>query len=302
MGVLTKKTMTRTSVDPSKSLASREREKTFRSMPTRPSILEVERLSVTRNGTRILQKVDWTIRQGEHWVLMGANGSGKTTLLSSLLGYFVPTAGSIQLLGETYGEGDWRELRQRLGVVSSSLRELMPDEEPALHTVISGKYAMIDLWEKPKAEDVKQAKRILRQIECLSLAHRPWSVLSQGERQRILIGRALMAGPELLVLDEPCAGLDPAAREHFLQFLERLHGKPKSPSFVLVTHHVEEITPLYTHMLTLRKGRVVASGPLAKILSSETLSRTFGTPMKLRKRPHGWQAEAQPYASCRRIL
>ena len=160
---------------------------------------------------------------------MGANGSGKTTLLSSLLGYFVPTAGSIQLLGETYGEGDWRELRQRLGVVSSSLRELMPDEEPALHTVISGKYAMIDLWGKPKAEDVKQAKRILRQIECLSLAQRPWSVLSQGERQRILIGRALMAGPELLVLDEPCAGLDPAAREHFLQFLERLNGKPKSP-------------------------------------------------------------------------
>ncbi len=127
---------------------------------------------------------------------------------------------------------------------------------------------MIDLWGKPKSEDVKQAKRILRQIECLSLAHRPWSVLSQGERQRILIGRALMAGPELLVLDEPCAGLDPAAREHFLQFLERLNGVPKAPSFVLVTHHVEEITPLYTHMLTLRKGRVVASGPLAKIMSS----------------------------------
>ncbi len=123
-----KKTMPRSSVDPSKSLAGREREKTFRSMAPHPSILEVERLSVTRNGTRILQKVDWTIRQGEHWVLMGANGSGKTTLLSSLLGYFVPTAGSIQLLGETYGEGDWRELRQRLGVVSSSLRELMPDE------------------------------------------------------------------------------------------------------------------------------------------------------------------------------
>ena len=156
-----KKTMPRSSVDPSKSLAGREREKTFRSMAPHPSILEVERLSVTRNGTRILQKVDWTIRQGEHWVLMGANGSGKTTLLSSLLGYFVPTAGSIQLLGETYGEGDWRELRQRLGVVSSSLRELMPDEEPALHTVISGKYAMIDLWGKPKSEDVKQAKRIL---------------------------------------------------------------------------------------------------------------------------------------------
>ncbi|MEL0061308.1 MAG: ATP-binding cassette domain-containing protein, partial [Verrucomicrobiales bacterium] len=103
--------MPRTSVDPSKSLASREREKTFRSMPPRPSILEVERLSVTRNGTRNLQKVDWTIRQGEHWVLMGANGSGKTTLLSSLLGYFVPTAGSSRWLGETYGEGDWRELR-----------------------------------------------------------------------------------------------------------------------------------------------------------------------------------------------
>ena len=116
--------------------------------------------------------------------------------LELLAGILCPPRGRFSW-GETYGEGDWRELRQRLGVVSSSLRELMPDEEPALHTVISGKYAMIDLWGKPKSEDVKQAKRILRQIECLSLAHRPWSVLSQGERQRILIGRALMAGPVL---------------------------------------------------------------------------------------------------------
>ena len=172
----------------------------------------------------------------------------------------------------------------KLGIVSSSLRQLMADEEPALHSVITGKYAMIDLWGKPKEKDVKEAMKILRQIECQSLADRPWAVLSQGERQRILIGRALMARPEVLILDEPCAGLDPAAREHFLQFLERLGDAPNAPTFILVTHHVEELTPMYTHTFLLKKGKVIASGPISKTLNSANLSETFAASVKVRRR------------------
>lgn len=246
--------------------------------------LEIRQLSVQRNGKRILNNVHWKIRQGEHWVVLGANGSGKTTLLSTLLGYFVPTRGDIRLLGQQYGDCDWRALRLKLGIVSSSLRQMMADDEPALHSVITGKYAMIDLWGKPKPADVREAKRILRKIECASLADRPWAVLSQGERQRILIGRALMAKPEVLILDEPCAGLDPAAREHFLHFLERLGKEAHAPTFILVSHHVEEITPMYTHAFCLKNGRVVASGPLKQTLTSRHLSETFGTEVKLRKR------------------
>ena len=211
--------------------------------------LNIKSLSVQRNGKRILRNVHWQIRKGENWVVLGSNGSGKTTMLSTLLGYFVPTRGDITLLGEQYGNCDWRQLRMKLGIVSSSLRQLMAEDEPALHAVITGKYAMIDLWGKPKQADVIEAKKILRLIECQKLANRPWAILSQGERQRILIGRALMAKPEVLILDEPCAGLDPAAREHFLQFLERMGQEQDAPTFILVTHHVEEITPMYTHAL-----------------------------------------------------
>jgi iron complex transport system ATP-binding protein len=259
------------------------RKKTARATTSKVAPLEVKSLSVQRNGKRILNNVHWKIQPGENWVVLGSNGSGKTTLLSTLLGYFMPTKGDISLLGQQYGDCDWRELRMKLGIVSSSLRQLMADEEPALHSVITGKYAMIDLWGKPKEKDVKEAMKILRQIECQSLANRPWAVLSQGERQRILIGRALMAQPEVLILDEPCAGLDPAAREHFLQFLERLGKASNAPTFILVTHHVEEITPMYTHTFMLKKGKVIACGPISTTLNSAHLSETFSTSVKLRR-------------------
>lgn len=253
--------------------------------------LNIKSLSVQRNGKRILSNVHWQIGPGENWVVLGSNGSGKTTMLSTLLGYFVPTRGDITLLGEQYGNCDWRQLRMKLGIVSSSLRQLMAEDEPALHSVITGKYAMIDLWGKPKPADVIEAKKILRLIECQKLANRPWAVLSQGERQRILIGRALMAKPEVLILDEPCAGLDPAAREHFLQFLERLGREKGAPTFILVTHHVEEITAMYTHALMLKSGRVIANGPMKSSLNSANLSATFNANVKLRKRQGRYSLE-----------
>ena len=245
-------------------------------------VLQVSDLTVQRGATRILDSITWSIARGEHWVVLGSNGSGKTSLLSALTGYLSATRGEIAVLGRKYGASDWRELRKEIGLVSSSVRQMMPDAEPALTSVVSGKYAMIDYWGRMKAEDRAAAARILRQIEASHLADRPWLVLSQGERQRVLIGRALMARPRLLILDEPCAGLDPVAREHFLDFLERLGRRRGGPAMILVTHHVEEIMPVFTHALLLRDGRVTAAGKRTAVLTAARLSEVFGATVRIR--------------------
>ena len=247
-------------------------------------ILTVRDLTIQRGDTRILDGVSWTVGRGEHWVILGANGSGKTSLLSALTGYLTPTAGDVAVLGEVFGESDWRELRKRIGLVSSSVRQLMAEAEPALTSVVSGKYAMIDFWGEPTRADLAAGRRILRQVEGEYLAERPWLVLSQGERQRVLIGRALMARPRLLILDEPCAGLDPVARERFLEFLERLGRQRGGPALVLVTHHVEEITPAFTHALLLREGRVISAGVKADALTTATMRQAFDAPLTLASR------------------
>jgi iron complex transport system ATP-binding protein len=252
-------------------------------MKHKQPVLNVRSLDIRRDGVRILRDVDWRVERGEHWVILGANGSGKTSLFAALTGYLTPTGGEIELLGQRYGESDWRALRTKVGIVSSSIRQMMADGEPALETVASGRYAMIDFWGTPKRADRLAAARILQLIECPYLADRPWAVLSQGERQRVLIGRALMAKPTLLILDEPCAGLDPMAREQFLQFLTRFAKRRGAPTLVLVTHHVEEITDVFTHALLLRQGRVTTAGPLRSALTSATISRAFGGKARLRR-------------------
>ena len=247
-------------------------------------ILEITNLKIQRGGVTILEDVNWRVEHGQHWAILGANGSGKTSLLSALTGYLMPTAGEIVLLGLKYGKTDWRELRKKIGIVSSSVRQMMADEEPALETVVSGKFAMIDYWGELSRVDKSRGLKILRQIECLHLASREWRVLSQGERQRVLIGRALMAGPRLLILDEPCAGLDPAAREHFLQFLQRLGATRNAPALFLVTHHVEEIMPVFSRALILKGGKVLASGEKSETLTAQNLSVAFGAKLRLRSR------------------
>ena len=253
------------------------------------SILEVNNLRVVRGDTTILDDVSWRVGQGEHWAILGANGSGKTSLLKALTGYLSPTAGEISLLGRRYGTCDWRDLRLRIGVVMSAFATSIPPAEPALDTVVSGKFAQLDLWHRVSAADRAAGLRLLRANRLGRLARREWLYLSQGERQRVLIARALMAHPQLLVLDEPCAGLDPVARENFLQFIEQLaaragpgrNGGRGSPALVLVTHHVEEITPAFTHALLLRGGKVHAAGPCKQVLTSANLSATFGAPLRL---------------------
>jgi iron complex transport system ATP-binding protein len=244
-------------------------------------VLELTGLRVERGRTAILRGIDWRIAPGEHWVILGANGSGKTSLLKALTGFLSPTSGEFTVLGQTYGASDWRELRLKIGVVTSAFAASIPPAEVALDTVMSGKFAQLDLWARPTRADRTAAQRLLRLVGAARLAEREWLYLSQGERQRVLIARALMARPRLLILDEPCAGLDPVAREHFLRLVGRLARHRGAPALVLVTHHAEEIIPVFTHALLLRAGRVVTAGPCATVLTTANLSMTFGARLRL---------------------
>jgi iron complex transport system ATP-binding protein len=213
--------------------------------------------------------------------MLGANGSGKTSLLSAVTGYLIPTRGTIRIGADTFGTTDWREVRQAVGLVSSSLGHHIEPGQSAGDVVLSGRDGQINYWGRVGKAEAAQARRILRRVRALHLRNRPWRVLSQGERQRVLIGRALMARLRILFLDEPAAGLDPVAREDFLRFLGELARHPHAPTLVLVTHHVEEIMPLFTHVLLLSKGTVLASGRKAQALNSKNLSAAFDAPITL---------------------
>jgi iron complex transport system ATP-binding protein len=247
------------------------------------AIFAVEKLRLEREAV-ILHEVSWRVERGQHWVILGANGSGKTSLLSALTGYLVPTQGEMRIGGARFGGADWREVRKAVGLVSASLGHGIEPDQTAREVILSGREAQINFWGRISPRQAKQAATILRQVHATHLADRCWRYLSQGERQRILIGRALMARLKMLFLDEPCAGLDPVAREDFLGFLEKLARKPRAPTLVLVTHHVEEIVPIFTHVLLLSGGKVLACGEKESVLTSANLAKTFGAAIKLREK------------------
>jgi iron complex transport system ATP-binding protein len=246
-------------------------------------LFSIKDLSIRRDDVRVLDRINWTMQRGEHWVILGGNGSGKTSLLKALTGYMPPTDGTIILLGEEFGESDWRELRRHVGVVSASISHLCHEEDLALEIVAGGKHAMIGYWGRISAAEQKRARRLLGLLGVGYASSRRWEVLSQGERQRVLIARALMADPAILILDEPCSGLDPVAREHFLRDLSKLASQASAPGLVLVTHHVEEILPEFTHLLALKNGKALYNGALAKGLTSSTLSDIFQAKLTVRK-------------------
>jgi iron complex transport system ATP-binding protein len=254
-------------------------------------ILHIDSLSVQREETAILRNIQWTIQPRENWVILGPNGSGKSSLLAVLGGYLTPTSGECEVLGQRFGFSDWRELRAHLGIVSSTLAAMVPPDEPAFCTVLTGRDGGIGLWAYIKPAEREEACSWLAKVEAEHLADRPWQVLSMGERQRVLIARALIRSPRLLVLDEPCAGLDPVAREGFLAFISRLISKRSAPSVVLVTHHVEEIVEGFTHALLLKQGGVAASGLLKDTLRSATLARIFDAPLKLTQQKGRYKLE-----------
>lgn len=248
-------------------------------------VLEVENLRIEREQL-ILDLPSWQILDGEHWVILGPNGAGKTSLLSALLG-LMDARGSIRILGQQREEDDWCALRARVGLVSTSTAPLIDPEFSALAIVAGGKDGTW-IYPKPSGRRKTESLKHLQNLGLSSAAHRPWAVLSQGERTRTLIARALMANPALLILDEPCTGLDPVAREHFLHDLGHLGAKVGIP-LILCTHHLEEIPPVFTHALILREGRCLAQGPIPKVFTNKILSDCYKAPITIRRQNGHWQ-------------
>ncbi|ROQ92141.1 ABC transporter ATP-binding protein [Desulfosoma caldarium] len=244
-------------------------------------IAALEKVHFVRSRRPILTDITWRLRAGEHWVVLGANGSGKTTLLLLLAGYLWPTQGSITVLGQRFGTVDLREVRKKIGWVGSFLQEHVPAHQKPLDLIVGGKFASIGVDEKPSKHDMRMAERLAETMGCAAVLNNPYGVLSQGEKQRVLIARALMAEPRLLILDEPCSGLDVVAREQLLETLERMGRKDNGPALVLVTHHLEDIVPVFSHVLVLRQGRCVASGLKEHVLTAPVLSTAFDIPIEV---------------------
>jgi iron complex transport system ATP-binding protein len=256
------------------------------------AVLALRDVRVVRGGATLLADIDWTVHSDERWVILGPNGAGKTTLLSLCSGSSFPTKGTVDVLGERLGRTDLRELKSRIGLTSATLADRIPPDERVLDVVMTGAYAVVGRWrEEYDDTDAERARYLLRYLGCEPFVDRTFGTLSEGERKRVQIARALMPDPELLLLDEPAAGLDLGAREALVLRLSRIASDPASPATVLVTHHVEEIPPGSTHVLLLRAGQVVEAGPLASALTAESLSATFGLPLVLAK--HGQRYTAR---------
>lgn len=248
------------------------------------NIIEIANVNWQRDNQRILQNMTWTVKRGEHWAIVGANGAGKTALLNIINGYMWPSSGEVTVLGKKFGEYDLRELRKSIGWVSSALFERynrFRANEPTLDVVVSGKAASIGVYEHISDEVRQDAYELLHVFHCAQLADKPFNVLSQGEKQRVLLARAWMAQPELLILDEPCTGLDLLARENLLQAVQLLAAKSDGPTILYVSHHVEEIIPLFTHALLIKDGQIVAQGNKEQTLTDDRLSGLFGVPIDL---------------------
>ena len=249
--------------------------------------LELRDVSYVGHGRTLLYSVNWTVRPGEHWAILGPNGAGKTTLLKLACGYLWPNAG-----GEIYRKGklltNLPELRKSIGWVTSTLAAEIPAREKVLRTVISGKFAQLGYIEGFGGEatpaDYRAGEKFLTQMGCGSLRDQEFGTLSQGEQQKVLIARARMTKPYLIVLDEPCAGMDPGARENFLATLTELGKQKKIPALIYVTHHIEEILPLFRKTLVLRDGKIIHAGETLKVLQHDVLQELYGVRLAMTKK------------------
>jgi iron complex transport system ATP-binding protein len=258
-------------------------------------VLALEGVSIRRDGRALLADVDWTVAAGERWGVIGPNGSGKTTLLSIAGARLHPSTGTVEILGERLGASDWRAVRARVGFVSGSVVRSLRASLDALDIVVTGKYGALEPWWHTYTDaDRGRALQLMELTGVAGLADHSFGVISEGERQQVLLARLLMAEPGLLLLDEPFAGLDLGARERLLARLAGLAADPTTPPMVLVTHHVEEIPPGTTHALVLGEGRVVASGPIDDALTSGTLSTAFDFPIELGRDGARWWCRALP--------
>jgi iron complex transport system ATP-binding protein len=256
-------------------------------------VIAMQGVGVVRDGATLLDHIDWAVDHDQRWVILGPNGAGKTTALRVASTRLFPTRGTVDILGERMGAVDVFELRPRIGLSSAALGERIPAREKAKDVVLTASYGMVGRWrERYDIWDDVRADAVLAQVGCTHLADRTYGTLSEGERKRVQIARALMTDPEVLLLDEPAAGLDLGGREDLVGRLSTIAADPSAPTTVLVTHHVEEIPMGFTHALLLRGGQVVAAGGLHESMTQATLSDTFGVSLRLDYRDGRFSARA----------
>ena len=257
-------------------------------------VLRFTDVDVVRGGVPIVDRVTWAVREGERWVVLGPNGAGKTTILALAATLEHPTRGAVEVLGERLGRTDVFELRPRIGLASVALAERIPPYEVVSDVVVTAAYAVTGRWrEHYEAPDTERALGLLGQLGVEHLAGRTFGTLSEGERKRVQVARALMTDPELLLLDEPAAGLDVGGREDLVRRLGVIALDEDAPTTVLVTHHLEEIPIGFTHALLLRKGAVVAAGAIDAVLTEPLVRTTVGLPIEVEKRGDRWSARAR---------
>ena len=261
----------------------------------RAPVVRLRSVRVVRDATAVLGGVDWDVGEGERWAVLGPNGSGKTTLLQVAGMRLLPTAGTVEVLGERYGRTDVRALRRRIAFVSGALLRALRPTITAHDIVVTGRFAALEpWWQRYETADHERAEELLAEAGMAGVSGRTFAVLSEGERQQVLLARALMGRPDLLLLDEPAAGLDLANRERLLGRLASLAADPGAPAMVLVTHHLEEIPPGVTHAMLLRRGEVVAAGPADAVVSSEAVSACFELAVTVERAGGRWSARARP--------
>jgi len=256
-------------------------------------VLRLRGVGVRYDKSMLLRDIDWTVRSDESWVVIGPNGAGKTTLLQIAAALLMPTEGTAEILGERLEEADLQDLRTRIGFASAAVADQVPPAEKVIDLVLTASYGILGRnAEDYDSFDVTRAVELLDALGCAHLIRRRFATLSEGERKRVQIARSLMPDPELLLLDEPAAGLDLGGREDLLRRISLLAADPQAPMIVLVTHHVEEVPEGFTHAMLLRKGAILAAGPVLEVFTERNLSRCFGVPLQVERRAARWTARA----------
>jgi iron complex transport system ATP-binding protein len=256
-------------------------------------VVRLNGVGVRRGSSMLLRDVSWTVHADERWVVIGPNGAGKTTLLQVTAAQLYPSEGSAEVLGERLGGTDVFDLRPRIGLASAALADRVPPSEKVIDLVLTASYAIVGRWkEEYDSSDVTRAVELLDALGCAHLIRRRFATLSEGERKRVQIARALMPDPELLLLDEPAAGLDLGGREDLLRRISVLAHDPSAPTMIMVTHHVEEVADGFTHAMLMRRGTVLAAGRLTDVFTEPNLSKCFGVPLIVERHQSRWSARA----------